>query len=134
MKRTLLALLLVTLPLFANPNLFTKYEGLRQGFLKLSLKDVKAGATAFAAEARKAKQNDLAKEAEAVAKSADLDKARVAFATLSDSMIKLQAKTEGARPAVYHCPMIRKAWLQPKGTVGNPYDTAMALCGSLKSE
>ena len=133
MKRTLLALL-VTLPLFANPNLFTKYEGIRQGFLKLSLKDVKAGATAFAAEARNAKQNDLAKEAEAVARSADIDKARIAFAKLSDSMIKLQEKTEGTRPAVYHCPMIRKAWLQPKGQVGNPYDTAMALCGSLKAE
>jgi hypothetical protein len=133
MKRTLLALL-VTLPLFANTSLFTKYEATRQGFLKLSLKDVKGGATAFAAEARKAKQNDLAKEADAVAKSADLDNARVAFAKLSESMIKLQAKTEGKRPAVYHCPMIRKAWLQPKGTVGNPYDTAMALCGALKSE
>ena len=133
MKRTLLALL-VTLPLFANPNLFTKYEAVRQGFLKLSIKEVQASATAFAAEARKAKQTDLAKEADAVAKSADLDKARVEFAKLSESMIKLQAKTEGKRPAVYHCPMIRKQWLQPKGTVGNPYDTAMALCGALKSE
>jgi hypothetical protein len=133
MKRTLLALLL-TLPLFANTNLFTRYEGIRQGFLKTSLKDVKTGAAAFAAEARKAKQPELAKEADAVAKSADLDKARVAFATLSTSMIKLQAKTKGARPAVYYCPMIRKEWLQPKGTVGNPYDTAMALCGALKSE
>ncbi|HYK01109.1 MAG TPA: DUF3347 domain-containing protein [Thermoanaerobaculia bacterium] len=133
MKRTLLALL-VTLPLFANPTLFTRYEGIRQGFLKTSLKDVKAGATAFAAAARKAKQPDLAKEADAVAKSADLDKARVAFAALSTSMIKLQATTKGARPAVYYCPMIRKEWLQPKGEVGNPYDTAMAMCGALKSE
>jgi hypothetical protein len=49
-------------------------------------------------------------------------------------MIKLQTKTEGARPAVYYCPMIRKEWLQPKGTVGNPYDAAMATCGALKAE
>lgn len=133
MKRTIFALLL-TLPLFANTNLFTKYESVRQGFLKTSLKDVQAGAAALAAEARKAKQNELAKEADAVAKSASIEKARVAFATLSETMIALQAKTEGARPAVYSCPMVKKEWLQPKGKVGNPYDSAMAMCGSLKSE
>jgi hypothetical protein len=133
MKRTIIALLLAV-PLFASTNLFTRYEAIRQGFLKTSLKDVQKCATALAAEARKAKQDDLANEAEAVAKSKDLDKARAAFAALSESMIALQAKTEGARPAVYSCPMIRKSWLQPKGQVGNPYDTAMALCGTLKSE
>jgi hypothetical protein len=30
--------------------------------------------------------------------------------------------------------MVKKSWLQPKGQVGNPYDTAMAVCGELKSE
>jgi hypothetical protein len=136
MKRTLFALVLAAaLPALANnAQLFTRYEGVRQGFLKTSLKDVRAGAKALAADARKAKQEQVAKEAEAVAKSADLDKARVAFATLSETMIALQAKTEGARPAVYSCPMVRKSWLQPKGQVGNPYDSSMVLCGSLKSE
>jgi hypothetical protein len=134
MKRTFLALLLLAAPLFANTNLFTRYEAIRQGLLKTSIKDVKASATAFAADARKAKQNDLAKEADAVAKSANIDKARVAFAKLSDSMIKLQSKTKGARPAVYTCPMVKKEWLQPKGQVGNPYDATMAMCGSLKAE
>ncbi|HEX8618804.1 MAG TPA: DUF3347 domain-containing protein [Thermoanaerobaculia bacterium] len=133
MKRTILALL-VTLPLFANTTLFNRYETIRQGFLKTSIKEVQSSAAAFAADARKAKQNDLATQADAVAKSANIDKARVAFAKLSESMIKLQAKTKGARPAVYACPMVNKEWLQPKGKVGNPYDTAMAMCGSLKSE
>lgn len=133
MKRTL-AILLLAMPLFAGTTLFARYEAIRQGFLKTSLKDVQKSAAAFAADARKAKQTDLANEAEAVAKSKDLEKARAAFATLSESMIDIRGKTEGARPAVYSCPMIRKSWLQPKGTVGNPYDTAMQLCGSLKSE
>lgn len=136
MKRTLFALALtLALPALAgNAQLFTRYEAVRQGFLKTSVKDVQANAKALAADARKAKQEELAKQADAVAKSGDIDKARVAFATLSDSMIELQAKTEGARPAVYSCPMVRKSWLQPKGQVGNPYDSAMAMCGALKRE
>ena len=136
MKRTLFALLLAAaLPALAdNTQLFTRYEGVRQGLLKTSLKDVQANAKALAADARKAKQEQIAKEADAVAKSPDIDKARVAFATLSETMIALQKKTEGARPAVYSCPMVRKSWLQPKGEVGNPYDKAMAMCGALKSE
>ena len=136
MKRTLFALALAAaLPLLAdNGQLFTRYEGVRQGFLKPSLKDVQKNARALAADARKAKQETIAKEADAVAKSPDIEKARAAFGTLSDAMIELQKKTEGARPAVYSCPMVRKSWLQPKGQVGNPYDDAMATCGSLKSE
>ncbi len=133
MKRTLIALLL-TVPLFANTTLFSRYENIRQGFLKTSLKDVQSQSKALAADAKKAKQNAIAAEAEAVAKSADLDKARVAFAKLSESMIALQSKTKGARPAVYSCPMVKKNWLQPKGEVGNPYDASMAMCGTLKSE
>jgi hypothetical protein len=134
MKRALLALLLAAAPVFAGPNLFTRYEAIRQGFLKTSLKTVHSSAAAFAADARKAKQDDLAGQADAVAKSSDLDKARTAFATLSESMVQLQAKAKGPRPAVYACPMIRKQWLQPKGDVGNPYDAAMANCGTLRSE
>jgi hypothetical protein len=136
MKRTLFALALaIALPALADSTqLFTRYEGVRQGFLKTSLKDVQKNAKALAADARKAKQDAIAREADAVAKSPDIDKARAAFATLSDSMIALQKKTEGARPAVYSCPMVRKSWLQPKGQVGNPYDSAMVMCGALKSE
>jgi hypothetical protein len=135
MKRTLALLaLLAALPALANTTLFTRYEGVRQGFLKSKLKDVQKNAAALASDARKAKQEAIAKDAEAVAKAPDIARARAAFAALSDRMIELQAKTNGARPAVYACPMIRKSWLQPKGAVGNPYDDAMAMCGSLKSE
>jgi hypothetical protein len=135
MKRTLAVLaLLAALPALANTTLFTRYEGVRQGFLRSKLKDVQKNAAALATDARKAKREAIAKQAEAVAKAADMQKARAAFAALSDRMIELQAKTNGARPAVYSCPMVRKSWLQPKGEIGNPYDEAMAKCGVLKSE
>lgn len=134
MKRIALALALAAVPLFANPALFGRYETVRQSFLKNSLKDVQTSAAALAADARKAKLARLAKEADAVAKSADLPKARVAFATLSESMIALRNTTKGARPAVYGCSMLKKSWLQPKGQAGNPFDPAMAMCGELKAE
>ncbi len=135
MKRIALALALaMTFPLLANTALFTRYETVRQSFLKNSLKDVQTSAAALAADARKAKLANVAKGADAVAKSADMHKARAAFATLSDAMIALRKDAKGAKPAVYACSMLKKSWLQPKGKVGNPYDPAMPMCGELKAE
>jgi hypothetical protein len=135
MKRIALALALVAaFPVLANTALFTRYESVRQSFLKNSLKDVQTNAAALAADARKAKLASIAKEADAVAKSADLNKARAAFAPLSDAMIVLRNGTKGAKPAVYGCSMLKKSWLQPKGQAGNPFDPAMAMCGELKAE
>ena len=136
MKRiTLFALtLVVSLPLFANPALFSKYEATRQALLKSSLPETQAAAKALAAEATKAKNAKIAEQAAAVAKSPDIAKAQAAFATLSDEMIKLRATVSGTRPSVYYCPMVKKSWLQPKGDVGNPYDKSMQMCGVLKEE
>ena len=135
MKRLLLTLtLLAAIPVLADTTLFTRYEALRKSFLANKLKDVQAGAKQFAADARTASQEEIAKKADAVAQAADLNAARVAFGALSDEMIKLRSSVEGKRPSVYHCPMVAKSWLQPKGKVGNPYDPAMATCGSLKEE
>jgi hypothetical protein len=134
MKKLAVAVALLALPLFANTNLFTKYESIRQGLLKASLADVQKSATALAADAKKAKQTAVAEKAEAVAKSADLKAARDAFAPLSDEMLKVREAATGARPSVYYCPMVKKSWLQPKGDIGNPYDQAMEKCGMMKSE
>lgn len=135
MKRFLLTLALVAaIPAMANPALFSKYEAVRQGLLKSSLKDVQANAAQLATEASKAKQPEVAKQATAVAKSADLDKARASFASLSDEMIKVRNSVKGARPSVYYCSMVKKSWLQTKGRVGNPYEPGMQMCGELKSE
>lgn len=133
-KSIVAAALLVAVSAFASAPLFTKYEATRQGFLSGSLKDVQTNARQLAAEARTAKQDEVAKLADAVAKSPDLDKARVAFAALSDELIKRRADAKTAKPSVYHCPMVNKSWLQPKGKVGNPYDSSMVMCGLMKEE
>jgi hypothetical protein len=134
MKKLALILALAALPVLANTNLFTKYESVRQGLLKGSLADAQKNATALATEAKAAKQTAVAEKAEAVAKAADLKAARETFGALSDEMLKIREAAKGARPSVYYCPMVKKSWLQPKGEVGNPYDSAMEKCGMLKSE
>jgi hypothetical protein len=131
-------LLIITLALatsaFANASFFAKYETVRQALIAEKLKDVRTSAAALAADARRAKNADVAKLADAVAKSGDIAKARVAFAALSDALIKLRANASGNKPSVYFCPMVNQSWLQAKGEVGNPYDSAMVKCGILKQE
>lgn len=134
MRKTFLAVAaLVALPLFANSTLFSKYETTRQALLQQKLADVQSSAKALAAEAATAKNAPVAKTAEAVAKAGDLKAARVAFAALSDELIKVRNAAKGERPAIGFCPMVNKSWLQGKTQeVGNPYDPAMATCGMIK--
>jgi len=133
--KSLAVLVLIATPLFANPTLFTKYEAVRQGLLKNSLKDVQANAKNLAAAATEAKSDTIAKAADAVATSADLKNAREAFGTLSDEMIKLRNEAAGDRPAVAYCPMAKKSWLQSKkDAIANPYEPAMKECGMWKKE
>jgi len=131
MKRVLPILLLAfAAPLFANPALFAKYEAIRQGLLKNSLKDVQKSAKALSTEATGAKNDAIAKAADTVATSADLEKARAAFGALSDEMVKFRAETTGDKPAVAYCPMAKKRWLQSKKEeIANPYEPAMKECG-----
>jgi len=132
--KKLIVLLALTFPLLANPALFSKYESVRQSLLKEDLAGAKKHAAALATDAKTAKNATVAELAQSVAKSNDLDGARRSFSMLSDELIKVRNTTKGARPAVYHCPMVKKSWLQPKGQIGNPYDSAMAMCGVLKAE
>lgn len=135
MKVKLLAVLaLVATPLFADTTLFTKYEAVRQGLLKDSLKETQTTAKDLAATARSAKAVKVADLAERVAKSPDIAKARTAFGALSNEMIELRKATKGDRPAVAYCPMVDQSWLQAKGEIGNPYDTSMKLCGMFKDD
>lgn len=127
--KKLIVVLALTFPLFANTGVFSKYEAVRQGLLKSSLPKVQKSAAALAADAQAAKLATVADAAQAVAVARNLADARRSIATLSDEMSKLPG-----RPAVYHCSMLKKSWLQPKGKVGNPYDASMATCGELKAE
>ena len=132
--KKLILLLALSLPALANPALFTRYEAVRQGFIKNKLVDVNKHAAALATDARAAKNHTIAKLADAVAKAPDMAKARTAFSALSDKLIAQRASLRGKKPAVYTCPMVKKSWLQPKGKVGNPYDSSMVACGMLKTE
>ncbi|HYR29101.1 MAG TPA: DUF3347 domain-containing protein [Thermoanaerobaculia bacterium] len=124
---------LLTLPVFANGTLFSKYETVRQALLKQKLADVQSSAKALAEEAKKAENVEVLKTAEAVSATKDLKAARTAFASLSNEMIKVRNATKGERPAIGFCPMVNKSWLQAKSQkVGNPYDPAMEVCGMIK--
>ncbi len=137
MKRLTLAcaVLFLAVPLFANTTLFSKYETVRQGLLKNSLKDVQKSATQLATAASAEKNDAVAKAATDVAASADMIKAREAFGALSDEMIKVRNGIEGERPGIAYCPMVRKSWLQTtKEAIANPYEPAMKECGMWKAK
>lgn len=133
MKR-LFVVLALTFPVLASPALFTKYESVRQSLLKSDLAGAQKHAAALATDAKAAKNATVAEFAQSVAKAKDMASARRSFGLLSDEMIRVRNSAKGARPAVYYCSMVKKSWLQPKGQVGNPYDSAMAMCGELKAE
>lgn len=132
--KKLILVLAFTFPLFANPALFAKYEAVRQSLLKEDLAGAQKNAAALATAAKAAKNATVTEFAQSITKTRDLAGARRAFGALSDEMIKVRNAAKGSRPSVYYCPMVKKSWLQPKGQVGNPYDSAMAICGELKSE
>jgi hypothetical protein len=116
--------------------LFPRYEAVRQSLLSESLAGAKSNATALANDARASKQPEIANDADALAKSNDIDAARSAFATLSDAMIAYRAAgDERPKPQVVYCSMAKHSWLQPKGGISNPYyaDPAMRGCGEVKS-
>ena len=124
------------LPSAAAHPLFPRYESVRQSLLSGSLDTVKSNAAALASDARASKHPEIAAEADAVAKSPDIDKARDAFAKLSDAMITYRPTApEEPKPQVVYCSMAKHSWLQPKGEITNPYyaDPAMRSCGEVKS-
>jgi hypothetical protein len=132
--KKLLVVLALTVPVFANTALFTKYEAVRQSLLKSDLAGARKNAAALATDAKKAKNATVAELAQSLTVTKDLAGARRVFGVLSDEMIKVRSTATGARPAVYYCPMAKKSWLQPKGQVGNPYEAGMASCGELKAD
>ncbi len=116
--------------------LFPRYESVRQSLLSESLEGVKSNATLLANDARASNQPKIATDADALAKSNDIEAARRAFATLSDAMIAYRgAADEKPKPQVVYCSMAKHSWLQPKGDISNPYlDPAMRTCGEVKQQ
>ena|SRR5438876_11260149 len=90
--------------------------------------------TALAADdlnAAKAAGGDLGPEGAELSKSGSLKDARVAFEKLSAKAKELTAGQSGYH--VYHCPMLKKDWVQTSTTTANPYGgKEMVGCGEIQ--
>ncbi|MEO8035281.1 MAG: efflux RND transporter permease subunit, partial [Acidobacteriota bacterium] len=117
--------------------LYPAYESTRQALLTGSLDGVRAGASSLAIAAHTSRQPQIAAKAEVLSKSRDVESAREVFAALSDAMIAYRTgATERPKPQVIYCSMAKHSWLQPKGTINNPYyaDAGMRGCGEVQSD
>ena len=73
--------------------------------------------------------------ADSLAGEPGLADARGAFYDLSKGLVRWREGAEGNRPVVAYCPMVKKSWLQPDGTIGNPYGGKhMPHCGQIVSK
>jgi hypothetical protein len=101
------------------------------------LAPVRDGATRVARGARNlgAPGKAIADAATALAKAESLEGARVAFATLSDTLIAYADEVDIAigDHVVAYCPMADASWVQKGNDVANPYyGAAMRTCGEVK--
>ena len=79
----------------------------------------------------KAAANDLSSEGAELSKSSSLKEARTAFERLSAKAKQLAAGQPGYY--VFHCPMLKKDWVQTSTTVANPYaGKDMVSCGEIQ--
>jgi hypothetical protein len=90
--------------------------------------------TALAADdlsTAKSAAKDLGEEGNEVAKAGSLKDARAGFEKLSSRAKTLVAGQSGYH--VFHCPMLKKDWVQTSTTVANPYGGKdMIGCGQIK--
>jgi hypothetical protein len=90
--------------------------------------------TALAADdlsTAKSAAKDLGEEGSDIAKAGSLKDARTGFEKLSSRAKTLAAGQSGYH--VFHCPMLKKDWVQTSITVANPYGGKdMIGCGQIK--
>ena len=110
--------------------------------IEKAARELAAGLTAKKAGVPAPKLADLtallpqvATAAARLAAAKDLGAARAAFGDLSKPLVRWREMASGARPAVVYCSMVKKAWLQPAGEIGNPYyGKEMPGCGEIVSK
>lgn len=164
-KRILLAGSLLLLPGLtmaeateATPyrSMVSDYEAIRRALLSDSMDGVENSATALKSKAM-ALQKKLTAEiagvsvdevesleeilraieasAERLAEQADVDRAREEFFVLTKPMARYRKLTGDPDTLVAYCSMSQKAWVQPKGELGNPYmGQKMPRCGEVVGE
>jgi len=121
-------------------SVYDHYLAIQKELAKDSLRGVQENASSIAKAVRgddmKMLPLNVAKQAETLAKAADLKTAREAFKPLSASLVKYLADSKAGK-GVYHeayCPMARASWLQTEKEVRNPYyGKSMLDCGTLKN-
>ncbi len=90
--------------------------------------------TALAADdlsGAKAAAADLGNDGAELSKSSSLNDARSAFEKLSAKAKQLATGQPGYH--VYHCPMLKKDWVQTSTTTANPYGGKdMVTCGEIQ--
>ena len=130
-----------------NSALMEPVKSVLDNYLKIQaelVKDSTAGVSEHAKAIAKAVRGDemkmlspdVAKQADALAQTKDLNSAREAFKPLSDSLIKY-LKDNNAGKGMYHeayCPMAKASWLQTDKSIKNPYlGQKMPTCGEFKN-
>lgn len=120
-------------------SVYDSYLKIQAELVKDSLKGVSENATAISKAVRgddqKALPNEVAKQADELAKATDLSSAREAFKPLSKSLIKYLAdhKAHSDHFTEVYCPMADASWLQTETEVHNPYlGKSMPNCGEIK--
>jgi hypothetical protein len=121
-------------------SVYDHYLAIQTDLAKDSIKSVDEHANAIAKAVKgdemKMLSPDVAKQAEALAKTKDLKSAREAFKPLSASLIKYLADHKAGK-GTYHeayCPMVKSSWLQKGTEIKNPYmGSEMLSCGVLKN-
>ncbi len=79
----------------------------------------------------KAAAADLGNDGAELSKSSSLKDARAAFEKLSRKAKQLAAGQTGYH--IYHCPMLKKDWVQTSTTTANPYGGKdMVTCGEIQ--
>lgn len=127
---------------FAQPvqAVFDSYITIQGALAQDSLKGVSSAATAMAkaiqGDSKQTPSPKVAQQTQALANAKDLETARDAFKSLSDSLIQYLKDQKVPAGAYYvaYCPMAKASWLQTDKSIMNPYmGKGMIHCGQIKS-
>lgn len=96
---------------------------------------LKAGVAEDKAEACKKLLTEIAAAAQKVAKGSALGEVRASFFELSKPIGRYRKLTDDLDTQVLFCPMAKKAWIQPRSEIGNPYlGSEMPTCGEVVAD
>jgi hypothetical protein len=119
---------------------FNNYLNIQKALAQDSVEGVPETATVMTqtiqGDSMKTLPPQVAQDVKALATVTDLEHARKAFKSLSDSLIRY-LKAQKLPPGSYYefyCPMVKASWVQTDKSIANPYlGQAMLRCGRIES-